>query len=166
MTKIETARAYATEPILSGLVLSLLINWFGVGANAAFIHDEARDILSLSVVLLGAALALWIGLFWISSNDFGQWLESKQMLEPTNLAYIASTVILLVNCVLCILCAHVPASQIWLQIIGEFFSLLGLATVASLLNNTGQLLRLHGLYGRQLKAVPEIISAYKIKSEK
>lgn len=161
MTRMETVRAYVTEPILSALVLSLLINRFGNIANASFMHDEARDILSLGVVLLAAALALWIGLFWVSSSEFGQWLASKKMLEPTNTAYVASAVVLLSCCVLCILCAHVPASQIKLQIAGEFGALWGLASMPSLLNNTRHLLRLHGLYVRQPKPVSEIKSATK-----
>jgi hypothetical protein len=161
MTKTETIRAYITEPILSALALSLLINSFGKTANATFMHEEARDILSLGVVLLAASLALWIGLFWISNSEFGQWLASRHMLEPINTAYIASAVILLTSCVLCILCAHIPASFVWLHLVGEFTSLWGLFTMPTLLNNTRHLLRLHGLYGRQLKAVPEIKSAAK-----
>jgi|GEM_PF-5394082 len=161
MTRVETVRAYLTEPIMSALVLSLLVNRFGITANSAFMHDEARDILSLGVVLLGTALALWIGLFWVSSSEFGQWLASKQMLEPINTAYVASAVILLSNCVLCILCAHASASHIWLQITGEFCSLWGLASMPTLLNNTRHLLRLHGLYGRQPKVVSDIRTAVK-----
>jgi len=161
MTKTETVRAYVTEPVLSGLAISLLINMYGQSANAAFMHDEARDILSLGVVLLGAALALWIGLFWVSNSEFGQWLAARQMLEPINAAYITSTVVLLADCVLCILCAHASASHQWLQLTGEFFSLYGLASMPILLNNTRHLLRLHGLFGRQLKPVSEIKSTVK-----
>ena len=159
MTRAETARAYLTEPILSALVLSLLIIWLGGTANAAFMHDEARDVLSLCVVLLGAALALWIGLFWISTNEFGHWLATKQMLEPINTAYVASTKVLLINCILCIFCAHASASQTWLQFPGEFFSLWGISTMYTLLNNTRLLLKLHGLYGGRPKPVPEIESS-------
>jgi hypothetical protein len=151
MTRTETARAYLTEQILSVLVLWLLIHWLGVTANTGFMHDEAKDILSLCVVLLGAALALWIGLFWISTGEFGQWLASKQMLEPVNTAYVASTWVLLVNCILCILCAYIPASQTWLQFTGEFFSLWAIGTMHTLLNNTRLLLKLHGLYGGRPK---------------
>lgn len=161
MNKAEKARAYLTEPILSALILSLLINRFGKSANAAFMHDEARDILSLCVVLLGAALALWIGLFWLSSSEFGQWLAKKQMLESINAAYVTSTVVLLANCVVCILCAHVPADYGWLQISGEFCSLWGLASMPILLNNTRHLLRLHALYGNQPKPVSEMKPAMK-----
>jgi hypothetical protein len=151
MTKAETVRAYLTEPILSALVLSFLFNEFGKDANLAFMHDEARDVLSLFVVLLAAAMALWIGLFWISSSDFGQWLANKRMLEPINLSYIASAVILLTSCVLCILCAHASVSHTWLQLVGEYFALYGLVSIATLLNNTRHLLRLHGEFARQLK---------------
>jgi hypothetical protein len=161
MTKAETIRAYVAEPIVSGLALSLLINWLGVAANAAFMHDEARDILSLGVVLLGASLALWIGLFWISSSDFGQWLAARRMLEPINSAYVASAVVLLVACVLCILCAHASAAYVKLQTVGEFFSLWGLFSMPTLLNNTRHLLRLHGQFGNQPKPVPEIKSSLK-----
>jgi hypothetical protein len=156
MTKTETARAYLIEPILSALVLWLLINRLGDTSNAAFMRDEARDILSLYVVLLGAALALWIGLFWISSSEFGQWLASRQMLGPINTAYVASTAVLLTSCILCIFCAHAPASQTWLQFAGEFFSLWGIATMYTLLNNTRLLLKLHGLYGERPKPVTKI----------
>lgn len=161
MSKFEIIRAYATEPILSACVLLLLMKLYGANANAAFMHDEARDILSLCVVLLGAALALWIGLFWISSSDFGQWLSSRQMLAPTNTAYVASTAILLLTCVFCILCAHVSVLQVWLQIIGEFFFLWALATLASLLNNTRCLLVLHGEYERQHRISSKISNAAK-----
>jgi hypothetical protein len=156
MTGLETTRAYATEPIISALALSLLVNSFGSKTNAAFMHEEARDILSLGVVLLGAALALWIGLFWISSTEFGQWLSTKNMLEPINAAYVVSASILLCCCVACILCAHISASYTALQLTGEFLSLCGLVCMPTLLNNTRHLLRLHGLYGRQPKAVSEI----------
>ena len=159
MGRGETIRAYIAEPLLSGLILSTLINVYGWAANAAFMRDEARDILSLGVVLLGAALALWIGLFWISSTEFGKWLALKGMLEPTHTAYVASAAILLADCVLCILCAHAPVSYRWLQLTGEFFSLYGLVSMPMLLNNTRHLLRLHALYGRQPKPVQEIKSS-------
>jgi hypothetical protein len=161
VTRAETVRAYVTEPILSALILSVLINWYGTAANATFMHDEARDILSLGVVLLGASLALWIGLFWISSSEFGQWLSSKRALEPINAAYVVSASILLTDCIFCILCAHVAASYLWLQITGEFFSLWGLASMPTLLNNTRHLLRLHGLYGSQPRPISEFKSSIK-----
>ena len=161
MTKTETIRAYVTEPILSALILSLLINGFGKSQNAEFMHSEAKDILSLGVVLLGASLALWIGLFWVSSSEFGQWLATKQMLEPINTAYVTSAVILLINCVLCILCAHIPTSYTWMQITGEYFSLWGLASMPTLLNNTRHLLRLHGQHGKLLRVIPEVKTAAK-----
>lgn len=161
MTTAETIRAYLVEPVVSGLALSLLVNGFGRSANADFMHDEARDILSLNVVLLGASLALWIGLFWISSSDFGQWLASKGMLEHINAAYVAAAITLLSTCILCIICAHAPASITWLQMTGEFFSLWGLATMPTLLNNTRHLLRLHGLYASQPRAIPDIKTSAK-----
>jgi ABC-type multidrug transport system permease subunit len=161
MSKAELIRAYLIEPTVSALALSLLINWLGASANSNFMHDEARDILSLAVVLLGASLALWIGLFWISSSEFGQWLASKGMLKHINAAYIASTVTLLSTCVLCILCAHVPATTTWLQIAGEFLSIWGLLTMPTLLNNTRHLLRLHGLFASQPRPVTEIKSSLK-----
>lgn len=153
-----TIRSFAPEPIVSALAISLLVNGFGVAGNAAFMHDEARDILSLGVVLVGAALALWIGLFWISSSDFGLWLSAKRVMERINAAYIASTVILLVGCVLCILCAHVSPTHAMLQLTGEFFAIYGLSTLATLLNNTRMLLKLHGEYERQRRPVTEIRS--------
>lgn len=159
MTRSETIRAYSAEPVLAGLVLSLLINWLGIPANASFMHDEARDILSLGVVLLGASLALWIGLFWVSSSNFGQWLASKRMLESINAAYVASAVVLLVSCVLCILCAHVQAGYIVLQMSGEFCALWGLFSMPTLLNNTRHLLRLHSLFANQPRPVSEIKSS-------
>ena len=161
MTKVEAIRAYLTEPILSGLALSILVNYFGKNANAQFMHDEARDVLSLSVVLLAAALALWIGLFWVYNSDFGRWLQTKKMLEPINSAYVASAVILLCNCVLCILCAHVDAHHYALQLTGEFSTLWGLSTMYLLLSNTRHLLRLHGIYGNRPKPVSEIKAGIK-----
>lgn len=158
MTKAETIRAYIVEPLLAALAISLSINIFGKSANVAFMHDEARDILSLAVVLLGASLALWIGLFWISSSDFGKWLAAKEMIEPINAAYVASTVILLVACLFCIICAHLPVAYVRTQIAGEFFVFCGLATVPTLLNNTWHLLRLHSLFTRLPRQVPEIRS--------
>jgi hypothetical protein len=139
MTKAEVARAYVTEPLLSGLVLSLLVNYFGRDTNAKFMHGEARDILSLGVVLLAAALALWVGLFWMSNSEFGRWLEGKKMLEPINSAYVASAIVL-------------P---------GEFVALWGISTMITLLSNTRNLLQLHGLYGRQPKVVSEIKAGIK-----
>jgi hypothetical protein len=161
MTKLESARAYLTEPTLAALILSSLINYFGMDANAKFMHGEARDVLSLSVVLLAAALALWVGLFWVANSDFGRWLESKKMLEPINSAYVASAVVLLCNCVFCILCAHVDASYHGLQLTGEFVALWGIATMLTLLSNTRNLLRLHGLYGSRPKAISEIKAGVK-----
>ncbi len=159
MTTSEAIRAYMPEPVLAGLAVSVCINVFGPEANSKFMHDEARDILSLGVVLLGAALALWIGLFWISNTAFGQWLASKRMLEPINRAYIFSAVILLANCVFCIICAHVEPTHRWLQISGEFLSFWGLASVPTLLNNTRHLLRLHALFGSQPRPVADIRSS-------
>lgn len=161
MTKGEIVRAYITEPVISALTLSLLVNWLGITKNAGFMHEEARDILSLGVVLLGASLALWIGLFWISSSEFGQWLASKGMIEHINASYVTSTVVLLVSCVLCILCVHIPPTYLWIQVLGEFFALWGLASMPTLLNNTRHLLRLHGVYTHQPKPVTEMKSSMK-----
>lgn len=161
MTRAETVRAYVAEPVVSALILSLLVNWRGTAANAEFMHDEARDILSLGVVLLGASLALWIGLFWVSSTEFGQWLAARRMMEAINASYVASSVILLATCVLCILCAHAQASNKWLQVAGEFFSLWGLASMPTLLNNTRHILKLHSQFGSQPRTVAEIKSTSK-----
>jgi hypothetical protein len=83
------------------------------------------------------------------------------MLEAINAAYVTSAAVLLTDCVLCILCAHASASHEVLQLTGEFFSLYGLASMPTLLNNTRHLLRLHGLFGRQSRPVAEIKSVAK-----
>jgi hypothetical protein len=154
LSKVEILRAYLSESILAGLVSSVLINAYGSSKNAEFMHDEARDILALLLVLLAASIALWAGLFFITGTDFGKWLHSKGMMESINNAYISCSVIFLTSSVLCIVCAHVGAQAIKIQIFGEFVCLWSLAVVIPMLNNTRHLLKLHGGY----RNLPTIIT--------
>jgi hypothetical protein len=156
LSKAEILRAYLSEPILAGLVLSLLVNVYGSSKNADFMHDEARDILSLLLVLLAASIALWAGLFFITATDFGKWLHLKGMMESINNAYISCSVIFLAGSVLCIVCAHVSAQITKIQIVGEFFCLWSLAVVIPMLNNTRHLLKLHGAYRNAPTIVTEL----------
>jgi hypothetical protein len=159
MTKAEYLRAYLVEPLAAVLVLSLLMNFFGETSLAQFMHSEARDGLSLLTVLLAASLAIWVGLFWISSTPFGQWLSARRVLETVNAAYITSIAILLVGCISCIFCAYLKADHLFSQLFGVFACLYGLATVPTMLNNTHKLLALHGLFGRQSSKVTDMRSA-------
>jgi hypothetical protein len=109
--------------------------------------------------LLGASLALWVGLFWISSTPFGEWLSARAALESLNTAYITSIAVLLVGCLACILCAYLKPEHVSSQIFGVFVSTYGLATVPTMLNNTHKLLKLHGLFGRQGNKVTDMRSA-------
>lgn len=152
----ETVRQYAVEPLVATLFTSLLVNYFGQLQIAEFMHDEARDILGLSAVLLAAALALWIGLFWIASSEFGAWLSLKGVLSQIDRAYVASAVSLLIVCVSCIVCAHVGFAHKHTQVIGLGIALEGLVNVPTLLNNTRLLLKLHAAYGHQKRNVAEI----------
>ena len=161
MSKSEIVRAYIGEPLLAALVVSLLVNIYGVQQNAEFMHAEARDILSLLLVLLAASIALWVGLFFITTTEFGKWLDSRRMTEPTNDAYIASTIIFLVGALLCIICAHVGPQSIKLQIFGEFMCLWSLAAVIPMLNNTRHLLRLHGLF----RNTPKVVNDFRQTSQ-
>jgi hypothetical protein len=159
MTRAEYLRAYLLEPVAAVLTLSLLMNFFGKSSLAEFMHSEARDVLSLLLVLLAASLAIWVGLFWISNTLFGQWLSARAALEKINAAYITSIAILLFGCISCVFCAYLKADHVYSQLFGVFASLYGLATVPSMLNNTHQLLKLHGLFGRQNNKVTDMRSA-------
>jgi hypothetical protein len=159
MTKAEQLRAYIPEPIAAVLGLSLAANFWGKLALANFMHAEARDSLSLLTVLLGASLALWIGLFWISSTSFGQWLASQKILETINSAYITSIAILLLACLSCIFCAYLSSDHTYVQLSGIFINLYGMATVPTMLNNTHKLLGLHAFFGRQSSKVTDMRSA-------
>ena len=157
MNRVEMLRAYLTEPILAGLVSSLLINAYGSAKNAEFMHAEARDILSLLLVLLAASIALWAGLFFITATEFGKWLDSKKMMQPINNAYIASSVIFLTGSVLTIVCAHAEATSTKIQIVGQFICLLCLIDVIPMLNNTRHLLKLHAVH----RNLPQNIAEFK-----
>lgn len=156
MTITERSRAYLPEPLIAALMLSVSINMFGKPTLANFMHSEARDMLSLLTVLLGASLALWIGLFWVSNSAFGQWLSSRGVLESINAAYITSIAVLMTACISCILCAYLAPAHIRTQLTGLFISFYGLSTIPTMLNNTRNLLKLHGKFGRQPSAVTDI----------
>lgn len=156
MTKAELIRAYSPEPVTAVLILSILLNIFGKSSLSDFMHTEAHDALSLFTVLLGASLALWIGLFWISSSEFGQWLASRMVLETINVAYITSITILLIASLACIFCAYVSQQHVAVQLIGLFACVYGLATLPMMLNNTHKLLKLHGMFGRQRSNVMDM----------
>ncbi len=83
MTRRERVSAYAIEPT-ARLSSPCWINWLNEGVNINFMHSTARDLLSILLVLLGASLALWIGLFWVSNTDFGEWLAERDELMPIN----------------------------------------------------------------------------------
>jgi hypothetical protein len=159
MTKAEYLRAYLPEPLAAVLALSLLANCFGYSTLADFMHAEARDGLSLLTVLLGASLALWVGLFWISNTLFGEWLSARSALEALNAAYITSITVLLIACLSCIVCAYLKPDHVYSQMFGVFFSIYGLATLPTTLNNTHKLLKLHALFGRQGNKVTDMRSA-------
>jgi hypothetical protein len=155
----ERLRMYALEPLAATFCLSVLANLFGRATLADFIHTEAHDILSLFAVLLGAALALWVGLFWISNTPFGQWLAERAVLETINAAYIATILILLFGCLTAMICAYLGSQHTYSQVFGAFAFIYGLATVPSTLSNTHKLLKLHGAYGRQQAKVAEMPQA-------
>jgi hypothetical protein len=156
MTATERIRAYLPEPVLAAFALSVSINIFGKVALANFMHSEARDVLSLLTVLLGASLALWVGLFWISNSEFGKWLSSRGALQSTNAAYITSVAVLMAACVFCILCAYLSPAYLRTQLSGMFIGVYGLLTVPTMLNNTRMLLDLHGAFGKQRSTVTDI----------
>ncbi len=159
MTKAEQLRAYILEPAAAVLGLSVSANIWGKTALSNFMHVAARDALSLLTVLLGASLALWIGLFWIANTPFGQWLASQRVLETINAAYITSIAVLLIACICCIFCANLSSAHTSVQLVGIFTNLYGLATIPALLNNTHQLLKLHGIFGRQSSKVTDMRTA-------
>jgi hypothetical protein len=159
VTKAEQLRAYIPEPVAAILLLSLSTNLWGKSALSDFMHVAAHDALSLLTVLLGASLALWIGLFWIANTAFGQWLASQKVLETINAAYITSIAILLIACICCIFCAYLSPAHTYVQLLGIFTNLYGLATIPTLLNNTRKLLKLHGLFGRQSSKVTDMRTA-------
>jgi hypothetical protein len=156
MTTTERFRAYLPEPVLAAFMLSVSMNIFGKPSLANFMHAEARDILSLLTVLLGASLALWVGLFWVSNSAFGKWLSSRGALQSINAAYITSVAVLMAACVFCLLCAYLRPVYLITQLIGIFISLYGLLTVPTILNNTRILLSLHGKFGAQSSSVTDI----------
>jgi hypothetical protein len=146
MTTGEKWRAYLPEPLIAILIESLLLNWRGAPANAQFMHSEARDILSLLLVLLSASLALWIGLFWVSSTEFGQWLSKRGELNPINNAFVSTIIILVLSCVVSIICAFADGGYVKVMLVGELFSILSLVSVPGMLMNTSGLLKLHSLF--------------------
>jgi len=156
MTTTERVRAYLPEPLLAAFMLSVSMNIFGKPSLANFMHAEARDILSLLTVLLGASLALWVGLFWVSNSTFGKWLSARGALQSINAAYITSVAVLMAACVSCLLCAYLTPAYLKTQLIGISISLYGLLTVPTMLNNTRILLGLHGKFGSQSASVTDI----------
>ena len=155
----EATRTYGVEPLFALLCVSLLVNCFGAVAISSFMHDEARDILTLAAVMLGASLALWIGLFWISTSPFGVWLSSKGALAKIDLSYVIAALTFFGVCIACIICAHVSDTHRNTQIIGLAMTLEGLANVPLLLSNTRGLLKLHAAFGNLPKPVVELRTA-------
>ncbi len=156
MTATERIRAYLPEPVLAAFALSVSINIFGKASLANFMHSEARDILGLLTMLLGASLALWVGLFWISNSEFGKWLSSRGALQSINAAYITSVAVLMAACVACLLCAYLSSAYSKTQLGGVFIAVYGLLTVPTMLNNTRMLLNLHGAFGKKRSTVTDI----------
>lgn len=148
MTKGEKVRAYSTNLLVAGLILSALANVWSFTRLADFMHSEAKDILTLLAVLLGAALALWVGLFWISNTRFGLWLSEKGELEDINDTYNFSVVLFVIACLVCIASAYAKVERVWLHNVALWISLQAFLEVYGLLNNTRNLLRLHSRFNR------------------
>lgn len=146
MTQRERIRAYAIEPIFATLFISLLVNWLGLDRNIDFMHSAARDLLSILLVLLGASLGLWIGIFWVSNTDFGRWLAERGELKPINDAFIWTCVTILMSSVMCVLCGFLSVEHRYIQLIGEWSTTYSLFSILTMLKNTRGLLDLHSLF--------------------
>jgi hypothetical protein len=142
----EKIRAYAVEPVLASLTLAALGDYFPFSKLAEFMHSEARDLLSLMLVLLASALALWVGLFWISNTPFGIWLAEKGEIEAIHSTYIYSVIVLFAACLGCIVAAFVNQDHLVVEDLILWLSLFALYGVPFLMNNTRQLLRLYSAF--------------------
>lgn len=158
MTGLERLRAYRKNPIFVTLALSLLANVWSFNKLADFMHSEAKEVMTLMAVLLGAALALWIGLFWISNTRFGLWLSEKGELEDINDTYNFSVVLFFVGALGCIASAYLKPEHIWVQNVVLWIVLLAFVEVWGLLRNTKNLLRLHTEFNRRSNKIQQIRS--------
>lgn len=162
MTIGEKIRAYAVEPVLATLTISLLANLFSWHQLADFMHTEAKDILALMLVLLASALAIWVGLFWVSNTPFGMWLIEKGDFDGIQTTYVYAIVGIFSATLGCIVSAYLDSTHLVLQAIAIWFACFGLYTLPFLLNNTRMLLKLHAVFSTR----PRKVSAMDRPAEK
>jgi hypothetical protein len=153
MTGGGKIRAYVAEPLLATLTLSLVINVYSLADVSAFMHAEAKDILSLLLVLLGSALALWVGLFWVSNTPFGSWLMEKGEFDGIQRTYIYSIFGIFLACLGCVLAAYVESANKYLQTLVLWLALFAFYSMPFLLNSTRLLLKLHALFSNRPRKV-------------
>jgi len=153
MKFIEKFRAYVAEPVLASLFLSILGQTFSFRSLADFTHSEARDALALFLVLLGAAFALWIGLFWVSNTDFGAWLAERGELEAINDTYIYTVVAFLAAGLACLPSAFLSVDHVEFHGMVLWLQLFALCCVPSMLTNTRSLLRLHSVFNQRSQKI-------------
>lgn len=153
MLSAEKIRTYVAEPLLASLTLSVVINFLPMREVATFMHSEARDILSLLLVLLGSALALWVGLFWVSNTPFGAWLMDQGDFDGIQRTYIYSIFNMFLACLGCVIAAYLEPSHVYAQTSVLWLALFAFYTMPFLLNNTRLLLKLHALFSNRPRKV-------------
>jgi hypothetical protein len=109
-------------------------------------HSVAKDALSVLVVLFGAALAVWIGLFWIAGTPFGVWLQQIGERDDIDGTYIYCIWVFFCSCLGAVVAAAVGENRLWVQIPVAWMILVALLSAYGLVNNTRSLLRLHASY--------------------
>jgi hypothetical protein len=159
----EKIRAYVVEPVLASLTLAALGDYFPFSKLSEFMHSEARDVLNLLLVLLASALALWIGLFWVSNTPFGVSLTERGEIEAIHTTYVYSVIVLFAACVGCILAAFVDQAHLVIENIILWISLFALYSVPFLLNNTRQWLKLYSAFVVRNRKVAQIDRKSEIK---
>src|SRR5215467_6673939 len=159
VTRSEKIRGYIAEPVIASLVVLAASHLWSFAQLSDFMHAEAKDFLSFLEILLGAAFALWIGLFWVSNTEFGSWLSEKGELQEMHNTYVFSVICLFIATIGCIPAAYFDAKHLWTQNIVLWIVLSAILNIPSLLNNTRNLLRLHAVFNQRLQKVKPIRNA-------
>lgn len=158
MTVGEKLRSYSVEPVLATLLLLLALQVFPKPSIAAMEHAEARDLLAISAVMLGASFALWIGLFWVSSTKFGEWMARKNELTDVGDTYIYAIAVWLVATLSTVMAAFLSADFTKTQLVCLWFFGVALLSVPGMLNNTRNLIKLHSAFAiLQSQTKPDVV---------
>jgi hypothetical protein len=140
---------YLIELVLAGLFYVMIWWLWGFAAIQTFLDKTATEWATLTGALFTASLAIWLTFVNIRATDFGDYLDSKRAVAVYSAAFITAMVVYLAGTI-CLIAVK-GSSNIAVGRIGLGLMLYGGINLVTLVRNATGLVRLYGIFRRELR---------------